>query len=272
MGYRTKADDWEVAGIMSVGGGVGIGGGVWLFEFESSWADCRAVFAFGGLGAAAGGLGGVSAPDFTGQGSGGLVWSKVGCLKKFSAADLNYAGGTVKIGGIGVMAGYGLVWISASTFGGFLFSLQPCHGATFGVSTVAAATLGVWKWLDSGNARPTVKQRTMLQPGTVYPRHMDVGWSGQPSTATISAPVGRGGVNRFVDVVTVQDLLNEVPGGMGGPAIVLAVDGKCGPKTVAAIQGFQLHHFGWKLADGRVDPTGPTIGRLCDTSDLRRRA
>ncbi len=79
----------------------------------------------------------------------------------------------------------------------------------------------------------------------------------------ISASVGRmGGVNRPDDVKTVQELLNQVPPGSGGPKPPLAVDGICGPKTINAIQTFQLHHFGWKGADGRVDPGGPTLEKL----------
>lgn len=80
---------------------------------------------------------------------------------------------------------------------------------------------------------------------------------------TIMAPVGRmGGVNFPQDVTTVQELLNNVSARAGGPSPTLVVDGLCGPKTIAAIQRFQLHHFGWSLADGRVDPNGPTLRKL----------
>lgn len=79
----------------------------------------------------------------------------------------------------------------------------------------------------------------------------------------IRASVGAmGGVNLIEDVRTVQELLNGVPPGQGGPAPPLVVDGVCGPKTINAIQKFQLHHFGWSGADGRVDPGGPTIQKL----------
>jgi len=44
--------------------------------------------------------------------------------------------------------------------------------------------------------------------------------------------------------------------------VPLAVDGICGRKTIRAIQTFQLHHFGWRGADGRVDPYGPTLAKL----------
>jgi hypothetical protein len=75
----------------------------------------------------------------------------------------------------------------------------------------------------------------------------------------ISASVGRmGGVNRYKDVVTVQELLNQVPITSGGPSPPLKIDGICGPKTIKGIQVFQIKHFGWSGADGRVDPDGPT--------------
>jgi hypothetical protein len=79
---------------------------------------------------------------------------------------------------------------------------------------------------------------------------------------TISATVGRASANRHDDVVTVQELLNQVPPDEGGPQPVLTVDGLCGPKTNAAIQKFQLHHFGWGGADGRVEPGRQTIAKL----------
>lgn len=79
---------------------------------------------------------------------------------------------------------------------------------------------------------------------------------------TISASVGRLGSNRYDDVVTVQELLNQVPPEDGGPQPKLEVDGLCGPKTTRAIQLFQRHHFGWSGTDGRVDPEHQTLARL----------
>ena len=79
---------------------------------------------------------------------------------------------------------------------------------------------------------------------------------------TISRTVGRSAANWYNDVVTVQQLLNQVPAGEGGPQPKLKVDGLCGSKTNTAIQKFQLHHFGWSGADGRVDPGHQTIAKL----------
>jgi hypothetical protein len=81
---------------------------------------------------------------------------------------------------------------------------------------------------------------------------------------SISQPVGDGAKakNLYDDVVTIQKLLNQITPPDGGPNPPLKVDGICGHKTKSAIQNFQLLHFGWKLADGRVDPGGPTLARM----------
>jgi len=78
----------------------------------------------------------------------------------------------------------------------------------------------------------------------------------------ILARVGTGPkvVNRAEDVRTVQSALNRFSPSQGGPIEPLDVDGKCGPKTLAAIHRFQLARLGW--SDDRVDPGGPTIGYL----------
>jgi hypothetical protein len=45
---------------------------------------------------------------------------------------------------------------------------------------------------------------------------------------SITASVGEGGINRIVDVRTVQGLINQVPSVLGGPDPTLAVDGLVG--------------------------------------------
>lgn len=77
---------------------------------------------------------------------------------------------------------------------------------------------------------------------------------------TISASVGRNGVNRHDDVVTIQEMLNIIPAYQGGPVEDLVVDGKSGEKTVSAIMKFQ--RFVGIGADGRVDPSGATLAAL----------
>ncbi len=80
---------------------------------------------------------------------------------------------------------------------------------------------------------------------------------------SITASVGRmGGVNHAPDVKVVQELLNQVPATSGGPGTKLQVTGTCGTNTIDAIQRFQLHNFGFSMADGRVDPDGPTLKKL----------
>ncbi|MBE0658795.1 MAG: peptidoglycan-binding protein [Bryobacteraceae bacterium] len=77
---------------------------------------------------------------------------------------------------------------------------------------------------------------------------------------TIRIPVGFGASRSPQDVMTVQYLLNCVPAGQGGPSPELAVDGVAGPKTIAAIRGFQRTFM--PFPDGRVDPGGQTLARL----------
>ncbi|MCA9137547.1 MAG: hypothetical protein KDB00_12335 [Planctomycetales bacterium] len=78
----------------------------------------------------------------------------------------------------------------------------------------------------------------------------------------ISQSVGTGGYNKYEDVLTVQELINDVPADEGRPVKPLKEDGLCGPKTKDAIGRFQLKHFGWSGADSRVDPGGQTINKL----------
>jgi hypothetical protein len=82
---------------------------------------------------------------------------------------------------------------------------------------------------------------------------------------TIRKPVGKNcgpGGNQPADTKTIQTLLNKVPAAAGGPSPLLAVDGICGPKTIAAINQFQIKQFGWKVADSTVEPGRQTLARL----------
>lgn len=79
---------------------------------------------------------------------------------------------------------------------------------------------------------------------------------------TITATVGSKAPNRHDDVVTIQELLNNIESSKGGPNPLLVVDGLCGSKTTSAIQKFQLQHFGWKGADSRVEPEKQTLAKL----------
>ena len=73
----------------------------------------------------------------------------------------------------------------------------------------------------------------------------------------MSGAVGVGGRNVPTDTKLVQQLLNAVPAGQGGPETKLAADGLVGPKTIAAIKRYQKANT--HICDGRVDVGGPTI-------------
>lgn len=78
----------------------------------------------------------------------------------------------------------------------------------------------------------------------------------------ITSSVGIKGVNQATDVRIIQKALNDVPLNEGRPLPSLVTDGICGAKTKDVIQKFQVKHFGWKFADGRVDPLKRTIAKL----------
>ena len=75
----------------------------------------------------------------------------------------------------------------------------------------------------------------------------------------ISGPVGAGH-GKPDDIRTVQRFLNALLPAEGGPNLILAEDGICGPKTQAAINKYQKFAVGF--VDGRIDPQGKTIRTL----------
>lgn len=79
--------------------------------------------------------------------------------------------------------------------------------------------------------------------------------------ATITASVGRGGVNRLSDVQIVQNLINQNIGRLT-PLAPLAADGFAGVKTIVAIEEFQRRVMRIPMPDGRVDPAGRTLAAL----------
>jgi len=76
--------------------------------------------------------------------------------------------------------------------------------------------------------------------------------------ASISASVGRGGVNRPEDVKTIQQLLNLKL----QPSPKLDEDGKIGTQTLLAIQSFQSNVVHLVRPDGKIDPGGKTFTAL----------
>lgn len=80
---------------------------------------------------------------------------------------------------------------------------------------------------------------------------------------TIAGSVGSGGRNDYMDVITIQFLLNTARARMGqGP---IGLDGKTGNETIGAISDFQRKSFG--SADGRVDVGGRSFRRLVAVFD-----
>ena len=76
----------------------------------------------------------------------------------------------------------------------------------------------------------------------------------------ISKSVGKGGKNEQADVTVVQELLNKFTK-VGGYSKV-AVDGKFGPETLAAIKSFQEKVLGMSGPDGLVEPGKNTFKKL----------
>lgn len=80
---------------------------------------------------------------------------------------------------------------------------------------------------------------------------------------SITSSVGKiGNPNMAADVRTVQEMLNNVDSMWGGPDPKLVVDGKTGPKLVAAIQAFQAENVGSSMEAGKVSPYGETLAML----------
>ena len=72
--------------------------------------------------------------------------------------------------------------------------------------------------------------------------------------------VGRGGVNLYSDVITIQKLLNQqrLPGVTGQ----LKYDGDAGKETITRIEIFQKNIVKMPKPDGRIDPGGKTMAKL----------
>lgn len=77
---------------------------------------------------------------------------------------------------------------------------------------------------------------------------------------SIRRSVGANGANDPQDSAAIQNALNRVSAAQGGANPPLAVDGLPWGKTIAAIRKFQARQG--LVADGRVDPNGPTLRRL----------
>ncbi|BAP54430.1 hypothetical protein THII_0133 [Thioploca ingrica] len=74
----------------------------------------------------------------------------------------------------------------------------------------------------------------------------------------ISLPVGRKGFNNREEVLILQRLLNTHLAKLI-PLSPLRLDGICGPKTIQAIETFQLRVVGMFPPSGQVEPKGKTL-------------
>jgi putative chitinase len=79
----------------------------------------------------------------------------------------------------------------------------------------------------------------------------------------ITASVGKGGVNSYEDVKTVQILMNMNMDRLV-PFADLELDGGAGRTTIAAIQEFQRRELAMPNPDGRIDPGGQSFKKLCE--------
>lgn len=100
-------------------------------------------------------------------------------------------------------------------------------------------------------------------------------------TGAIGQSVGRYGANKERDVKLVQTLLNRALTSndkfKGSGVATLSSDGKCGPRTIEAIEKFQQRVLGWSgsAVDGTVSPNQATWkalnGNVAGTSAIKPR-
>lgn len=147
MNYEIKAADWKAKGAGKYSLAGGLAGGVWLFVFKSSSAQCTAVMAFLGMGL---GFGlelkfikeiktALSGPLFIdGEGN------SIQCERAFSASSLNGKFGLITSVGAAGGVGYGAAAISAYSFSKNYFKNQTIHGWSAGVGVSAISASGTW--------------------------------------------------------------------------------------------------------------------------------
>lgn len=85
--------------------------------------------------------------------------------------------------------------------------------------------------------------------------------------ASITASVGKNGVNKHSDALTVQKLINQNIG-LITPLRPLVEDGKAGPKTIGAIEEFQRRILGLSNPNGRVETNGEILKKLNEKSTM----
>jgi peptidoglycan hydrolase-like protein with peptidoglycan-binding domain len=109
--------------------------------------------------------------------------------------------------------------------------------------------------MDDGNCKVAPAKTFSGSPAVIDARRPE-------GEIVIERSVGQGGANQAQDTFNIQYGLDQVPPIDGGPSPQLKIDGICGPKTIKAIRDFQMKHFGWQGADGRIDPGRQTLAML----------
>ena len=159
MGWTTQAEDWNVTGIMQIGGAEGLGAVAFLFQFQSYDAGQEGHYvAFFGAGLGLGGdLGGASIPmsDIIDSLRGkqqklpsASAFTALECDNPFSMRELNHAPGRLTTAGAGLAVGYSLLFITATRVFHPLFRSQSCGGWGTGVGASAITTVGYWQWVQ----------------------------------------------------------------------------------------------------------------------------
>jgi len=151
---------------------------------------------------------------------------------------------------LGVDLGAGLKKIEGAASGAYQKGQAMAGTVQQGAASLAnqgaAVVTNVAKKVQAAVSPPTAKPK----PAAPKPKSAAPGPDQDGATSsTMGGSVGRGGKNNTADVKAVQKALG------------LADDGKCGPKTIGAIEAFQKKQ-GRGKADGRIDPGGPTAKAL----------
>ena len=154
MGLGTKAEDWQVCGLVTVAGGYVVGAGLFVFDFYSPTAGLTARFTFTGVGFGAGGnAGGTTAGDvgrFT-------AFSDIEAITPFSVWDLNGAWGRVGSFGAGIGLAYSIVAITAAprwSWKHAYFTSQNVGGFGTGVDAGGVWVAGIWRFKKISNNKP----------------------------------------------------------------------------------------------------------------------
>jgi hypothetical protein len=155
MNEDVKASDWEVTSIAQVGGVVGVGGGIYCFDFKSRDANHHGTFIFtGGALGLGGSMGGAVAPspsDFMSNNGSINLYSRIRCSRPFSSDDLNHSYGALSVLGVNATYGYGLMGISSGLISEN-FRDADVSGWGVGVGLVGAIMIGVWQRLGTGGS------------------------------------------------------------------------------------------------------------------------